>query len=260
MWPFFRRGDGTLSALQWVRILSTFTSSGHPIMREALDTAVTLETPEGTEIEVHPAGLFARALAFLIDELIRWTIIAIAFLVGGLAGLFGFGIALILAFATYWLYGVGFEVFNNGVTPGKRMQGLQVVHDDGTPVRLPASMIRNLVLYIDLLPAAYTAAIVSMLLTKRFRRLGDLAAGTMVVYQSASVETVSASTSGSSPPPFPLSLAEQSVIVDFLERSVNLTNERTEELARILADTLQCPPAEVGTEIKRIANGLRGTS
>ncbi len=229
-------------------------------MPEALDTAVTLETPEGTEIEVHPAGLFARGLAFLIDELIRWTIILIGFSLGGLAGLFGTGIALILAFATYWLYGVGFEVLNNGVTPGKRMQGLQVVHDDGTPVRLPASMIRNLVLYIDLLPAAYAAAIVSMLLTNRFRRLGDLAGGTMVVYQPVSIEPPFVSTSGTRPPPFPLSLAEQTVIVDFLERSVKLTNERTEELARILADTLQCPPAQAGTEIKRIANGLRGAS
>ena len=87
-------------------------------MPEALDTAVTLETPEGTEIEVRPAGLFARGLAFLLDELIRWTIIAIGLFIGGFAGLFGFGIALILAFATYWLYGVGFEVLNNGVTPG----------------------------------------------------------------------------------------------------------------------------------------------
>ncbi|MCZ6617194.1 MAG: RDD family protein [Gammaproteobacteria bacterium] len=229
-------------------------------MLEMLDTAVTLETPEGTEIEVRPAGLFVRGLAFGVDELIRWAIIAVGLLVGGVAGLFGIGIALILAFATYWLYGVGFEVLNNGVTPGKRMQGLQVVHDDGTPVRLPASMIRNLVLYVDLLPAAYTGAIVSMLLTKRFRRLGDLAGGTMVVYQPASAEAASASTSGSRPPPFSLSLAEQIVIVDFLERSVKLTNERTEELARILADTLQCPPAEAGTEIKRIANGLRGTN
>lgn len=237
-----------------------FESSSHPNMPEALDTAVTLETPEGTEIEVHPAGLFARGLAFLIDELIRWTIILIGFSLGGLAGLFGTGIALILAFATYWLYGVGFEVLNNGVTPGKKMQGLQVVHDDGTPVRLPASMIRNLVLYIDLLPAAYVAAIVSMLLTNRFRRLGDLAGGTMVVYQPVSTEPPFASTSGTRPPPFPLSLAEQTVIVDFLERSVKLTNERTEELARILADTLQCPPAQAGTEIKRIANGLRGAS
>ena len=68
-------------------------------MLEILDTAVTLETPEGTEIEVRPAGLFVRGLAFGVDELIRWAIIAIGLLVGGVAGLFGIGIALILAFA-----------------------------------------------------------------------------------------------------------------------------------------------------------------
>ena len=61
------------------------------------------------------------------------------------------------------------------MTPGKRMLSLQVIHDDGTPVRLPASMMRNLLLVVDFLPLLYAAAVITMMLNDRFRRIGDLA-------------------------------------------------------------------------------------
>ena len=109
-------------------------------------------------------------------------------------------------FFTYWLYGVGFEVLNNGMTPGKKMQGLQVVHDDGTPIRLPASLLRNLVLYVDLLPAAYAAGIVTMLLTNNFRRLGDLAGGTMVIYRPAEQAVATDAVAGVRAAPFALTI------------------------------------------------------
>lgn len=224
-----------------------------------LDTAVTLETPEGIEMEVHPAGLFVRGLAFVVDELIRWGVIAFGLLVGAFTGLFGLGLALVVMFFTYWLYGVGFEIFNNGVTPGKKLMGLQVVHDDGTPIRLPASLLRNLVLYVDLLPAAYTAGMVTMLLTSNFRRLGDLAGGTMVVYRPLEPVLAMDSVAGARAPPFVLTPAEQGVLVDFLERSSGLTPERSTELAGLLSDTFSCRPEDAASEIKRIANGLRGS-
>ena len=224
-----------------------------------LDTAVTLETPEGIEMEVHPAGLFVRGLAFLVDELVRWTIIAAGLTIGAFAGLFGLGLALIVMFLTYWLYGVGFEVLNNGMTPGKKMHGLQVVHDDGTPIRLPASLLRNLILYVDLLPAAYAAGIVTMLLTTNFRRLGDLAAGTMVIYRPTEQAASTESVAGVRAAPFILTPAEQGVLVDFLERSSSLTVERSAELAGLLSDTFSCRPEDAADEIQRIANGFRGS-
>lgn len=224
-----------------------------------LDTEVTLETPEGVEMQVRPAGLFVRGFAFGIDELLRWAVIAAGLIVGAYAGLFGLGLALIVMFLTYWLYGVGFEVFNNGMTPGKKMQGLQVVHDDGTPIRLPASLLRNLVLYVDLLPAAYAAAIVTMLLSRNFRRLGDLAAGTMVIYRPHRQAVNVYSEGGVSAAPFPLTLAEQGVLVDFLERNSALTLERRDELAGLLSETFGCPPEAAAEEILRVANGVRGS-
>ncbi|MCZ6712151.1 MAG: RDD family protein [Gammaproteobacteria bacterium] len=227
-------------------------------MINRLDTAVTLETPEGTEMQVHPAGLFVRGLAFVFDELIRWAIILVGWMLGAYAGLFGVGLALVVMFLTYWLYGVGFEVFNSGVTPGKKMMGLRVVHDDGTPIRLPASLLRNLVLYVDLLPAAYAAGIVTMLLTTNFRRLGDLAGGTMVIHRPSEGALVVDPVSGVRAPPFALTPTEQGVLVDFLERSAALTPERNSELAGLLSNTFGCGSDNAVEEIKRIANGLRG--
>ena len=209
-------------------------------------------------MEVRPAGLFARGLAFFVDELIRWSIIAIGLIVGAFLGYFGLGLALIVMFLTYWLYGVAFEVLNNGMTPGKKMQSLQVVHDDGTPIRLPASMLRNLVLYVDLLPAAYTAGIASMLLTRRFQRLGDLAAGTLVIHRPQEAPVGAGDFAGVRTPPFPLTPAEQGVLVDYLERAQSLTEERSAELAELLCEAFAVAPGDAPNEIKKIANGLRG--
>jgi uncharacterized RDD family membrane protein YckC len=229
-----------------------------------LDTALTLETPEGTEIDLHPAGLFARGTAFVIDEIIRWCVIAAALLAAGLLGAFGRGLGLIVVFATYWLYGVLFEVLNNGVTPGKRVQGLQCLHDDGTPIRLPASMLRNLVLWVDLLPVAYLAGILSMLFSDRFRRLGDHAAGTMVVYRNAPQshnypsDAATRSDLGVKLPAFALTVAEQGSFVDFLERADHLSDARVTELANIVARPLGCDAVDAVAEVKRVAAGVRG--
>ena len=111
-----------------------------------LDTAIRLETPEGAEVDVRPAGLVVRGMAFLIDELIRWGVIVFVMIFSGFLGGFGFGLGFVLAFLCYWLYPVIFELGRNGQTPGKKSFGIQVVHDDGTPIRLPASLLRNLLL------------------------------------------------------------------------------------------------------------------
>ena len=228
--------------------------------RPALDTSHHLETPEGTLIELHPAGLHTRSVAFLLDELIRWGLVAITSIVTGVAGMFGMGLFLLVLFLTYWLYGVAFEVLNNGVTPGKRSQGLRVVHDDGTPIRLPASMVRNLVLFVDLLPVAYVGAIVSIVVTNRFQRLGDLAAGTLVVHvvpeRVAREDRELASPAMAAP--FPLSAEEQSALVDYLERSAALSDQRADELAAILASAVGCDARVARQRVEQIALGVRG--
>lgn len=223
-----------------------------------LDTALKFETPEGGEVDLHPAGFFTRGLALALDELIRWTIIAAFSIVFSLAGDFGSGLFLLTVFLVVWFYGVAFEVFGGGATPGKRAQGLRVVHDDGTPIRLPASLIRNLLLVVDALPVFYVSGMISMMLTRKFCRLGDLVAGTMVVHVNSVSSSEPSDVDGTRPSPFPLSVDEQSALVEFLERSDRLSAARTQELAGILGEWLDAPSALVVREVKKVAAGIRG--
>lgn len=229
------------------------------IKDEVLDNALRLETPEGTEVELHPAGITVRALAFLIDELIRWTIIIVVFMVAGLTGMFGMGLALLVLFVVYWLYGVVFEVLNNGQTPGKKLYALQVVHDDGTPIRFPASVLRNLLLAVDLLPFLYVFGFISMAVSDRFRRIGDLVGGTMVVFRrSLHRPAQDEDNQGSRPAPLPLTVEEQSMLLAYLDRKRRLSTGRVDELSSILAPLLDCRSENATQEVTRLANGVRG--
>ncbi|MEE9254629.1 MAG: RDD family protein [Pseudomonadales bacterium] len=225
-----------------------------------LDTSFRLETPEGAEVEIRPAGPLVRALAYSIDEIIRWIVVIGGNTILGSAGAFGFGVFAILLFTTYWLYGVLFEVLNQGMTPGKQMLSLQVIHDDGTPVRLPASMMRNLLLTVDFLPLFYGAAVITMMLNDRFRRIGDLAAATLVVYRSEKVPEHLGRVEGHRASPVPLTLQEQQALVAFAERSESFSDARNRELAGVLAPLLECSAQDAVVEVQKVANGIAGNA
>jgi hypothetical protein len=95
---------------------------------------------------------------------------------------------MLTIFTVYCLYGVMFDVLADGQTPGKRTQRIRAVNADGTPIRLSASLIRNLLLFVDALPFAYMLGVVTMMVTRHFRRIGDLAAGTVVIYAESARE------------------------------------------------------------------------
>lgn len=196
----------------------------------------------------------------MIDELYRWLIIVTGWILGSFLGTAGQGISLIIMFMTYWLFGVAFEVLNNGVTPGKKSLKLRVVHDDGTPIRLPASLVRNFLLTIDFLPVAYTAGIVSLLVTTPFRRIGDMAAGTMVVYDASVSQVSSDPDRAMKASPVVLQQEEQTFLVDYLERAQHLNAARADELAHILAEVLQTTPTNARREIEQVAAGYKGTT
>lgn len=225
-----------------------------------LDTAIELETPEGVGIELRTAGVVVRGMALLVDEFIRWGIIVAINVPLAMAGAFGTGLMLLLTFAVYWLYGVAFEVLRHGQTPGKRMQGIRVIHDDGTPVGLTASLLRNLLLVVDYLPAFYATGVVTMMLARNFCRLGDLAAGTLVVYVAPRNQRSAATSDAPARlPPVPLAPAEQRAVMDFAERSDGFSDDRRRELAAILSPVLGCPADRCVDELERIANGLKGS-
>jgi hypothetical protein len=99
-----------------------------------------------------------------------------------LAGVFG-----LVAFALLWGYYIFFETLWNGQSPGKRWVGLRVIAHDGTPIGVSATLIRNLVRIVDFLPLYYGIGVVTMFIDRQSRRLGDFAAGTLVVYERGAI-------------------------------------------------------------------------
>ncbi len=200
-----------------------------------LDTYREIETPEGVELHLRVAGPVARALAYAIDLSLRLAVLMVLGIALSVAGTFGRGIFLILMFFMEWFYPVLFEVYRQGETPGKRMFGLRVLNDNGTPVGWGPSLVRNLLRAVDFLPSFYGFGLAAMLLNRDFKRLGDLAAGTLVVYQDPPLRHVAIPDVAAMAPPLGLNLAEQRALITFAERSQRLTEVRAEELADLLA-------------------------
>jgi hypothetical protein len=146
-------------------------------------------------------------------------------------GMAGTGVAMLAAFALEWFYPVVLEVWWNGATPGKRAFGLCVLNDDGTPVTFGASLSRNLLRAVDFLPFLYAFGLVTMLINRDFKRLGDLAAGTVVVYRDRPRRAVALAAVVPHAPAVALSLEERRAVLDFAERHASLTPERADELA-----------------------------
>lgn len=207
-----------------------------------LDTLLKVETPEAMDVYLRPATVFARSGAYGVDLLIRmvWLMVSMWLLAMSFAqfaeGLFYF-LMLVNIFFVTWLYHVLFEVFWNGQTPGKLVFGLRVVNDNGTRVGWAASLLRNLVRLVDMLPFLYGVGMAVSLNQPHGRRLGDLLASTVVVYtekgrgkaerlQLGGVEAVV--------PPVALTREEQQAVLSFVERRRSLTPARTEELARMM--------------------------
>lgn len=196
-----------------------------------LDTLRRVPTPEGFELTLRLAGPVPRALAFTIDLLIRVALFgAIAGLLGFLQGA-GTGLILIIAFLLEWFYPVVCEVWWNGATPGKRAFGLAVLNDNGTPVTFGASLTRNLLRAVDFLPMLYAFGLISMLLSRDFKRLGDFAAGTIVAYRDRPGVRGAIPDARALSPAVALTLTEKRAVLDFAERFHTLTDERANEVA-----------------------------
>ncbi len=225
-----------------------------------LDTTRSIETPEGIELSLRVAGPIVRALAWAIDLGIRSVgyLILVFFL--SYLGELGYGIFLICLFILEWFYPVVFEVYGQGATPGKRLFKIKVLHELGTPVNWSAAMIRNLLRTVDFLPFFYSFGLITMLLNKDFKRLGDLAAGTLVVYDNETMPTVALPAESFRAMPVNLPLEEQLAIVNFAQRAKQLPSQRKLELANIVT-TLTGATDEMSVKsLYQLANGLMGVS
>jgi len=219
-------------------------------------------SPESITFTFDVAGLGSRFAAITTDTLVQVALL-LTILILAMGSVYvdlsvylpsrarAMGISLwvwaalvILTFLITWGYFVFFEMTWNGQTPGKRIFGLRVIRAGGYPVDLLASAVRNLIRYVDYLPGNYSVGVLTMLLSRQWQRLGDHAAGTLVV-RDRRLEAPTALVAEAAPA-WQASLAqiervtaeEYQVVREFLRRRGELERNSREDLGRRIADPL----------------------
>ncbi len=154
-----------------------------------MPTTITILTPENVEVTYELAGLGTRIRAAALDTLLQsmaiialWIVIAlIGIPLGDAMGTWLPAVGTLLTFVIFVGYFLFFETRWNGQTPGKRLTGARVMKDGGFPIDLRAAVVRNVVRLLDLLPGPYAVGFTSSFFSREYKRLGDYAAGTVVV-------------------------------------------------------------------------------
>lgn len=208
-------------------------------------------------IDLEPASFGSRSLAYILDFIARWSVFSILFLIilfgsgqfFDLSEAFFSGFDFLRAYlGTYiwaliglffffieWSYPIYFEVFKDGVTPGKKAFGLRVINEDGLPLTFRESLLRTLLLTVDL-QGMGLVALLSMFFSKKSQRLGDLLAKTMVVYEDklgSRVRSTNQQEEHFAKHTLPLNL--YNIIEQFIERSKNFEIEaKTKAINSIL--------------------------
>ncbi len=214
---------------------------------------LTIRTPEGVELNLTLAGVGSRFVAAVVDAIIE-TILLIAIIVlavetngFGAGGGWGAAIMILLIFVVFLGYDVAFEVLASGRTPGKRWNGIRVVLDGGQPIGFFASAIRNLLRLIDWLPSLYLVGVVSILVTGKNQRLGDLVAGSVVVRERRVRAPAPPVFAGGPSPGFPsagwdvsaITAEELAAVRRFLERRTEIASDARYELASTMEGRLR---------------------
>ena len=151
---------------------------------------VKIVTPENVVIRYQLAGLATRGVAFIYDLLIQILLLLVfGFLGASMANELSrvmrsevvVGLIIAINFIIFWGYYIFFEVFHEGQTPGKKYMGIKVVTLDGHNVDFFPSAARNILRVADFLPPIFLGGIISIFLTERHQRIGDLISGTIVI-------------------------------------------------------------------------------
>ncbi len=161
------------------------------------DGRVNIETPEQVTMELAPAGIGSRFLALALDTVIQGVlyvaiILLMVFVLPGirlrwLPAHWAGAITLLLFFCIYWGYFAAFEILWHGQTPGKRVAGIRVVKDSGRPITAIEGIGRNLMRAIDGL-FLYLVGVISIVLSRQHKRLGDYVTGTIVIHDKRTYE------------------------------------------------------------------------
>lgn len=231
-----------------------------------MDRSLSVHTPESIAFSYDLAGLGSRFLAVFVDLLIQIAIvIAILFglsfasagaphtVTGGVSKL-GESLAqaflAILGFIVFFGYFIVFEAFWNGQTPGKRLLGLRVVRDGGYPIDFASSAIRNLIRVGEAVFLFYLISAIASLVSPENKRLGDLAAGTIVV-RSSRIATLDAllAQSNEGPRSPMITPKEYAVIDQFVARRASLAPSVRLQLAMRIADQIR---SRVPSDLQRL--------
>ena len=216
---------------------------------------LTIETPEQIPLEFPLAGIGSRFLAIALDMLIQTLAFLLVIFVGELlvptvarftprAWTWAAAIFFLVLFLLYSGYYALFEIFWNGQTPGKRLVRIRVIGDSGRPITVYEAVARNLLRLVDQMPGLYVVGIISVFLTARNQRLGDIVAGTVVVHEKAMQEVQPdfvAGTGASAPtsPALQISADELELIERFLQRRYDLSLEVRRQSAEQIAARLR---------------------
>ncbi len=229
-------------------IPATISTPDSPARREVLGLEMQIETPENVILTYQLAGPAKRYIAYLIDLTIRVSLTLGMMFVFPLLGLFlpgtALGIMFVLMFLNTWGYYTISEGFFKGQSIGKHFCGIRVIHEGGYPITFWPALLRNLVRSADAI-IFYGIGITSMLLTRRFQRLGDLVASTVVIQERTltlprkpvildKIKPLNKNEIGSFLPRDEI----LSLIDEFIGRRHVLTYERGHALAAILANNL----------------------
>ena len=168
---------------------------------------LSIETPELVALDMPVAGIGSRFVAILVDYLI-WTVAVIAIVIvialvdpslsrfSKVGEKWATAISIAIPFLLFWGYFTLFEAFWDGRTPGKRIAKIRVIQRSGRGIGLFESMTRNLLRIVDQFPGIYAVGVVSIFLTRDHQRLGDLAAGTLVIHDRENLAELSLTSSG----------------------------------------------------------------
>ncbi|WP_146390370.1 RDD family protein [Allorhodopirellula solitaria] len=245
------------------------TTASPDAVSRPLDTTIEVVTPENIAFEYQLAGPFRRLPAYLVDLLVRYGImlcivLTLWFVVGMLAievlGAFAISVTLVSYFLISWFYGAVMETYFNGRTVGKWMFGIRVIDVDGCPITGRRAVVRNLLRVADLAPMSALPQVamevppvffiptgiiglISVICTRRMQRLGDIAAGTMVIVDEKSWrlpitkidDPRAAPLASFIPGDYCVSRSMARTLAVYVERRHYLTPGRRAEIARHLA-------------------------
>jgi len=221
----------------------------------SLDRKIVVRTPEHLEVSYELAGAGTRAAAYVIDIILMMAVMSLcqnlvaAILTSLPMSLQVYAAALlgILYFIAINAYFIVFELLWAGQTPGKRMVGIRVVKTGGYALRFPDSLLRNLLRAVDFLPLFYGVGLLSLLLTRHCQRVGDIIAGTLVVYQERNRADAILSTTVTGNSAMPLAMVKLRAIPadvvetcdEFLRTKDQLTPKYRQQFANDLLDLIE---------------------